>query len=60
MKTDFEIPKEAHILPIEEIAKKLGVDMNYVEAYGKYKAKIDPKAIKEEFGELHAGDDLPQ
>ena len=47
MKTDFEISKEAHILPIEEIAKKLGVDMNYVEAYGKYKAKIDPKAIKE-------------
>ena len=47
MKTDFEISKEAHILPIEEIANKLGVDMNYVEAYGKYKAKIDPKAIKE-------------
>lgn len=47
MKTDFEISKEAHILPIEEIAKKLGVDMDYVEAYGKYKAKIDPKAIKE-------------
>ena len=22
--------------------------------------KGDPKAIKEEFGELHAGDDLPQ
>ncbi len=47
MKTDFEISKEAHILPIEEIANKLGVDMDYVEAYGKYKAKIDPKAIKE-------------
>lgn len=47
MKIDFEISKEAHLLPIEEILKKLGVDMNYVEAYGKYKAKIYQKEIKE-------------
>lgn len=47
MKTDFEISKEANILPIENIAKKLGIDENFVEAYGRYKAKIDPKAIKE-------------
>ncbi|WP_314011091.1 formate--tetrahydrofolate ligase [Pseudostreptobacillus hongkongensis] len=38
--TDIEIAQKAILLPIEEIAKKIGVE-EYIEQYGKYKAKID-------------------
>ncbi|MDR1540829.1 MAG: formate--tetrahydrofolate ligase [Clostridiales bacterium] len=40
-KTDIEIAQETNILPISVIAGELGIDENYVENYGKYKAKID-------------------
>ena len=40
-KTDIEIAQEAIMLPIMEIAKKLGITEDEVEQYGKYKAKID-------------------
>jgi len=39
-KTDIEIAQEAKMLPIIEIAKKLGIEEDEVEQYGKYKAKI--------------------
>ena len=40
-KSDIEIAQSAEIKPIGEIAEKAGIDMEYVEYYGKYKAKID-------------------
>lgn len=40
-KSDIEIAQEATMLPINEIAAKLDIPDDYVENYGKYKAKID-------------------
>ena len=40
MKTDIEIAQEATLLPISEIAKKIGVSEDDLELYGKYKAKL--------------------
>ena len=41
MKTDIEIAREADIQPISDIAEKIGITDNYLEPYGKYKAKIN-------------------
>ncbi len=41
MKSDIEICQETNLRPINEIAKSIGIDEEYLEAYGKYKAKID-------------------
>jgi len=40
MLTDVEIAQGAQMLPIEEIAKKLGLGGDDLELYGKYKAKL--------------------
>lgn len=40
MLSDIEIAQAAKMLPIEQIAGKLGIDTEYIEQYGKYKAKI--------------------
>lgn len=40
MKTDIEIAQEAAMLPITEIAGKLGIPEESLELYGKYKAKL--------------------
>ncbi len=40
MKSDVEIAQEAKLQPIEEIAAKLDFDIDDIEHYGKYKAKI--------------------
>ena len=40
-KSDIEIAQEAKMLPINDIAAKLEISEEYVENYGKYKAKID-------------------
>ena len=40
MKTDIEIAKESEIKPIEEIAKKIGIDPNQIIPFGKDKAKL--------------------
>ncbi len=40
MKTDIEIAQEAVMLPIKEIAEKIGLQEDDIELYGKYKAKI--------------------
>lgn len=40
-KSDIEIAQEAVIFPITEIARKLSIDEDYLECYGKNKAKID-------------------
>ena len=41
MKTDIEIAREADIQPISDIAEKIGITDNYLEPYGKHKAKIN-------------------
>jgi len=38
--TDLQIAKTVTLEPITKIAKKLGVDSNAIEMYGKYKAKL--------------------
>ena len=40
MKTDIEIAREAKMLPIKEVAQKVGICEEDLEFYGKYKAKI--------------------
>ena len=40
-KSDIEIAQSAEIKSIGDIADKAGIDRDYVEYYGKYKAKID-------------------
>ncbi|MBQ0110139.1 MAG: formate--tetrahydrofolate ligase, partial [Clostridiales bacterium] len=47
-KTDIEIAQECEMRPITEIAKKANIDENYVEQYGKYKAKIDLALLNED------------
>ncbi len=41
IKSDIEIAQESTMLPIAEIGMKAGIDDEYLEHYGKYKAKID-------------------
>ncbi len=41
MKTDIEIARECKMLPISEIAKKIGISEDELELYGKYKAKVN-------------------
>ena len=38
--TDIEIASTVKLKPITEIAKKLGIDPEVIELYGKYKAKL--------------------
>ncbi|MFH1097728.1 MAG: formate--tetrahydrofolate ligase [Candidatus Desantisbacteria bacterium] len=40
MKSDIEIAQACKMLPIMEVAKKLGLEEDDLELYGKYKAKI--------------------
>lgn len=40
MKTDVQIAQEAKMLPIKEVAAKVGLTENDLELYGNYKAKI--------------------
>ena len=47
MLSDLEIAQLAKIEPIKEIAKKINLNEDDLELYGKYKAKIDPSIIKE-------------
>ena len=46
MLSDLEIAQSAEILSIDKIAKKIGIDADDLELYGKYKAKVDPSVIK--------------
>ncbi|HLN19877.1 MAG TPA: formate--tetrahydrofolate ligase [Bacteroidales bacterium] len=48
MKKDIEIAQEAKIRPVVEIAKKLGINPEHIELYGKYKAKLPISLIDEE------------
>lgn len=46
MKSDIEIAQEAELYPITEIAKMLGMTIDDLELYGKYKAKISEEYLK--------------
>ena len=46
-KSDIEIAQDSEMLLITEIAKKAGIADQYLEQYGKYKAKIDYSLLKE-------------
>ena len=46
-KTDIQIAQECEMQKITEIAKVAGVDEQYLELYGNYKAKIDYRLLKE-------------
>ncbi len=46
-KSDIEIAQETQMAVINEIADKLNIQDDYVENYGKYKAKIDYRMLKE-------------
>lgn len=48
MKTDIEIAQSYKMKPITEIAEKVGIREDYLEAYGRYKAKIDTAFLKNE------------
>jgi formate--tetrahydrofolate ligase len=43
--SDIEIAQSAKMLPVVEIAKKIGLSEDDLELYGKYKAKISMEAI---------------
>ena len=47
MKTDIEIAQSASLRPITEIIAPLGIDFDDIELYGKYKAKLTAKKIKD-------------
>ena len=47
MMTDIEIAQGANMLPIEEIAEKIGLSRKEISLYGDYKAKIDLNKIKD-------------
>ena len=46
-KSDIEIAQENVMLPIKEIAEKVGLNEEKIEYYGKYKAKVDYNILKE-------------
>ena len=44
-KSDIEIAQEAEMLPIVQVAEKIGLTEDALELYGKYKAKVDIHAL---------------
>lgn len=56
MLSDIEIAQAAKMLPIEQVADKLGIEPEFIEQYGKYKAKISldiyEKLAKRQEGKL--------
>lgn len=47
MKTDVQIAQEAKMLPISEVASKLGISEDKLIHYGKYKAKVSLDLLEE-------------
>lgn len=46
MLSDIEIAQSANMLPIKDIAAKIGIDEDDIEFYGKYKAKMSSAVIE--------------
>ena len=47
MMTDIEIAQSVEMKPITQIAQVAGIDEQYLEQYGRYKAKVDDRLLKE-------------
>ena len=47
MKTDIEIAQSVDLQPIADVVKKVGIDYDNLELYGKYKAKLSFDKIQE-------------
>ena len=47
IKSDIEIAQSSNPKPIEEIAQSIGIGTEYLENYGKYKAKVDYNILKD-------------
>ncbi len=47
MRTDIEIAQSCGMLPVTEIAEAAGIGEQYLEQYGKYKAKVDYRILRE-------------
>ena len=45
--TDYEIARNTALKPIEVVARRLGIEEDELDYYGKYKAKIEPRIPKE-------------
>ena len=46
MNSDIDIAREAHLLPITEIAGRLGIGPDELEQYGQYKAKLSENFLR--------------
>ncbi len=44
--TDIEIAQSAELMPIKDVAAKIGLTEDDIELYGKYKAKISSEYIE--------------
>ncbi len=51
MKTDIQIAQEATLKPISDIAKSIDISEDELTLYGKYKAKIDHRLVKQKENE---------
>ena len=47
MLSDIEIAQACEMLPITEVADRLGIENKYLEQYGRYKAKVDLSLLDE-------------
>ena len=47
MKSDIQIAQEAQLLPVADIAAELGVDADHMIPYGRTKAKIDHRLVRQ-------------
>ena len=47
VKSDIKIAQSASMLPIQEVAAKLGLTEDMLETYGRYKAKVDVRALQD-------------
>lgn len=45
VKSDIEIAQSSEMLPIFEVAKRAGITEDLLEPYGRYKAKLDARAL---------------
>lgn len=46
-KSDIEIAQEATLTPVKDIAEKMEIPEEYLESYGKYKAKVDYNLLEQ-------------
>ncbi|AXF57161.1 formate--tetrahydrofolate ligase [Salicibibacter kimchii] len=52
-KSDVEIAQEADMLPIDQIANKIGIERHALELYGDYKAKVDVHKMEDAEPQTH-------